>query len=154
ASGREALISVTDAQTLVTGVSTNLAAPKKEQTAYTTEQMEFGTTLGLIATVLAHGNIQLKIEGRVREFMGYDDPGKGMEVQVWENGKKVKGKFPLPVIRERRYKTETEMRSGESILLFGLTVPEKRKFKDKVPILGDIPALGRLFRSEGEETHT
>ena len=32
----------------------------------------------------------------------------------------------------------------------GLTRDEVRSVNDKVPFLGDIPGLGRLFRSEGE----
>jgi general secretion pathway protein D len=32
----------------------------------------------------------------------------------------------------------------------GLTRDEVRTINDKVPFLGDIPGLGRLFRSEGE----
>ena len=32
----------------------------------------------------------------------------------------------------------------------GLTRDEVKSFTDKVPVLGDIPGVGRLFRSEGE----
>ena len=32
----------------------------------------------------------------------------------------------------------------------GLTREEVRRVNDKVPILGDVPLVGRLFRSEGE----
>jgi len=152
-SGREVHISVADVQTLVTGVSTNQTAPKEEE-AYTTEQMEFGTTLRLVATVLENGKIRMNIEGQAREFMGYDDPGKAGQVQVWQDGKKTKGRLPLPKIRERRYSTKIELQSGETVVVFGLAVPERRKFRDKVPVLGDIPGLGRLFRSESEETFT
>jgi len=153
-SGQEVHISVADMQTLVTGVSTNQAAPKEERTAYVTEQMEFGTTLRLNTAALQNGKIQMNIEGQAREFMGYDDPGKAARVEVWQDGKKTKGKLPLPKIRERRYSTKIELESGETVVLFGLAVPEKRKFRDKVPVLGDIPGIGRLFRSESEETFT
>ena len=107
----------------------------------------------MIATAAENDHISMQIEGLAREFMGYDGPGKNARVQVWQDGKKVTGKLPLPMIRERRYITQTEIQSGETVLLFGLAVPEKRKFREKVPVLGDIPALGRLFRSEGEETY-
>jgi general secretion pathway protein D len=32
----------------------------------------------------------------------------------------------------------------------GLTRDEVKSYNDRVPVLGDIPGLGRLFRSEGE----
>ena len=36
------------------------------------------------------------------------------------------------------------------LLWVDLTRDEVRTVNDKVPFLGDIPAIGRLFRSEGE----
>ena len=44
----------------------------------------------------------------------------------------------------------TEPRRKRLGILAGLTREEVKKVKDKVPFLGDIPGVGRLFRSEGE----
>ena len=35
-------------------------------------------------------------------------------------------------------------------MLGGLTRDEVKYLSDKVPVLGDVPMLGKLFRSEGE----
>ena len=44
-------------------------------------------------------------------------------------------------------KTTVSLRSGQSILLSGLVHKRQRKGVEKVPILGDIPILGELFKS-------
>jgi general secretion pathway protein D len=41
---------------------------------------------------------------------------------------------------------------GQTVVLGGLLAEDVQKFKDKVPVLGDIPFLGRLFRSESTRT--
>ena len=40
--------------------------------------------------------------------------------------------------------------SWHDVVMGGLIREELTTIKDKVPILGDIPVLGRLFRSEGQ----
>jgi type II secretory pathway component GspD/PulD (secretin) len=37
---------------------------------------------------------------------------------------------------------------GQTIILGGLIAENVSKTKDKIPVLGDIPFVGRLFRSE------
>jgi len=48
--------------------------------------------------------------------------------------------------------TEVVARSGETILLGGLIADNVNETVAKVPGLGDIPWLGRLFRSETQTT--
>jgi general secretion pathway protein D len=38
---------------------------------------------------------------------------------------------------------------GQTVVLGGLMSEDVSKIKDKIPVLGDIPLLGRFFRSEG-----
>ena len=44
------------------------------------------------------------------------------------------------------------IQDGHTIVLGGVTTTSKRKVEDKIPLLGDIPYLGRLFRTEAEDT--
>ena len=39
---------------------------------------------------------------------------------------------------------------GQTVVMGGLIREDLIKTHDKIPILGDIPLIGRLFRSEGE----
>jgi len=41
---------------------------------------------------------------------------------------------------------------GQTVALGGLLVDDSTKVKDKVPFLGDLPLVGRLFRSEANNT--
>jgi general secretion pathway protein D len=58
--------------------------------------------------------------------------------------------FYQPIFSTREIQTEVTIFDGATIVMGGLTREEVKSVKDKVPVLGDIPGVGRLFRSEGE----
>ena len=66
-----------------------------------------------------------------------------------EGGSEVEG---TPAIFERSLSTEAVARSGETIVLGGLISENNNTTVAKVPGLGDIPWLGRLFRSDTQTT--
>jgi general secretion pathway protein D len=55
-----------------------------------------------------------------------------------------------PVFKTRKVETTVTIEDGSTIAMGGLIKEQLETFKDSVPILGKIPILGRLFRSEGE----
>lgn len=56
-----------------------------------------------------------------------------------------------PVIDTRTIKTSAELKDGECLVLAGLLRDETYKTISKVPLLGDIPILGTLFRTTEDE---
>ena len=44
-----------------------------------------------------------------------------------------------------------EVGSGSVVVIGGLKEYRSVRYEDKLPVLGDLPMVGRLFRSEGEE---
>lgn len=60
--------------------------------------------------------------------------------------------FFQPIFSVREVSTRVTIWDGATIVMGGLTREEVKKVEDKVPILGDIPLLGRLFRSKGESS--
>jgi type IV pilus assembly protein PilQ len=52
-----------------------------------------------------------------------------------------------PIISTRKASTNVKVRSGETIVIGGLIRDSLIKNEQKVPILGDIPLLGWLFKS-------
>ena len=52
-----------------------------------------------------------------------------------------------PIIDTREVRTSVQLRDGESLILAGLLQEEQIKNMSKIPLLGDIPILGALFRS-------
>jgi general secretion pathway protein D len=60
--------------------------------------------------------------------------------------------LPLPRIRVRQVVTSATVWDGQTVVLGGLISEDVKKQKDKVPGLGDLPLVGRLFRSENSLT--
>jgi type II secretory pathway component GspD/PulD (secretin) len=61
----------------------------------------------------------------------------------------------LPDKITRTAETMVRVRDGQTIVIGGLREEEERKIRTKVPVLGDIPIIGNLFRSSSELTvHT
>ncbi|MEI6207932.1 MAG: hypothetical protein WCP20_14205 [Desulfuromonadales bacterium] len=52
-----------------------------------------------------------------------------------------------PIIDTREVRTNVELRDGESLVLAGLLQEEQIRTMSKIPLLGDIPFLGALFRT-------
>ncbi len=53
----------------------------------------------------------------------------------------------IPIIRTRKTKTQVSMKDGHTLAIGGLNDSSSEKGESKVPVLGSIPGLGRLFRS-------
>lgn len=56
-----------------------------------------------------------------------------------------------PTINSRVLESTVRLRDGETIILGGLIQDEERVVYHKVPLLGSVPFLGRLFRSKSKE---
>ena len=56
----------------------------------------------------------------------------------------------LPIFKRREIKTEVTIADGATMGMGGLINERIEKFNDRVPFLGSLPLVGRLFRSEGE----
>jgi len=58
----------------------------------------------------------------------------------------------VPVIDTRKIDTITLVKDGQTVVLGGLRKKEVTQQINKVPLLGDLPILGALFRFKGEDT--
>jgi type II secretory pathway component GspD/PulD (secretin) len=56
----------------------------------------------------------------------------------------------LPIFKRREIKTEVTIADGATMGMGGLINEKVEKYEDKVPVLGSLPLIGRLFRNEGE----
>lgn len=61
-------------------------------------------------------------------------------------------KSPQPIVDRRQADTITLVQDGTTVVIGGLRKEEVTTQVSKIPLLGDIPILGALFRFEGEET--
>jgi type IV pilus assembly protein PilQ len=60
--------------------------------------------------------------------------------------------YPQPVVDRREADTTLIVKNGQTVVLGGLKKKEVNKQTDKVPLLGDLPLVGGLFRFKAEET--
>jgi general secretion pathway protein D len=83
-------------------------------------------------------------------FINYGDPifipSRRGPVLLSEN------KIEQPVFNTRRVNTKVLNRDGYTVVLGGLLREDVQKVSDKIPGLGDLPLVGRLFRSEAEKS--
>jgi type IV pilus assembly protein PilQ len=93
-----------------------------------------GILLKVTPQVNTAGFIKLAVEPEVSST----DPTKD----------KVFGVAVLPVITTRKAKTQVTMKDGFTLGIGGMIQKADSKGQTKVPVLGDIPGLGRLFRSD------
>jgi general secretion pathway protein D len=113
----------------------------------TPAQIPFGPVLDVIPYVSADGySIEMSIVPTLTEFLGYDTEGATVFQTIV--GTQPVQPTPLPRFRVRQVVTSANVWDGQTIVLGGLIAENVTKSKDKVPVLGDIPLVGRLFRSE------
>ena len=55
-----------------------------------------------------------------------------------------------PFFKERSIETFVTLNNGATVVMGGLITEERKSMEDKIPFLGDIPFIGRLFRSRSE----
>jgi pilus assembly protein CpaC len=97
------------------------------------EFREFGVSLRFRPHVLGENLIRLRVAPEVTDL---SDIGS-VEIEG----------FRIPGIQTRRAETTLELRSGQSFGMAGLLNQRSEARNTKIPLLGDLPVLGPLFRS-------
>jgi len=95
---------------------------------------EFGIRLRFVPTVTPRGTIRLHVAPEVSSL-------------DYANSLIVSGST-VPAIDTRRVETEVELQSGQSFAIAGLLNNQTTAALAKIPGLGDIPLLGKLFQSK------
>jgi general secretion pathway protein D len=95
-------------------------------------------------------SISLDLNPKVTEFEGFVEYG-GQSVAVsGSTTVTVPSGFYQPIFAIREVSTKVTIWDGATLVMGGLTREDTRKTNDKVPVIGNLPVLGRLFRSSGE----
>jgi len=104
----------------------------------TLEEKEFGVGLRFTPTVLAGGRINLRVSPEVSEV---SREGIGISAAGFGNG------AVLPLITTRRASTTVQLYDGQSFAIGGLIKNNMVNTLKGLPLLGEVPILGALFRS-------
>ena len=94
---------------------------------------EYGVRLNFKPTIIDEDHIRLELEPEVSTI-------------DFANGVRFSG-FVIPALRTRRARTGVELRDGQSFALAGLLDNNETRSLSKIPVLGDVPILGNLFKS-------
>ena len=111
---------------------------------------DLGVVMDVTPTVEANDNINLSLEPTVTEFEGYVSYGGPNIAVAGDQVVQSPSGYFQPVFSQRQVSTEVTLYDGATVVLGGLTREQVESFEERVPLLGDIPLLGRLFRSQGE----
>jgi pilus assembly protein CpaC len=98
------------------------------------EYRDFGTNLRFVPTILGDGRIRLEVRPEVSEL----NPG----LAVTASG------LSVPGFTTRLAETTVELESGQSFAIAGLIQKRVRATTRKIPVMGDIPAVGWLFQNK------
>jgi general secretion pathway protein D len=95
-------------------------------------------------------SISLDLNPRVTEFEGFVEYGGPSVAISGSTTVTVPPGFYQPIFSVRDISTKVTIWDGATLVMGGLTREEVKKVNDKIPFFGDIPLVGRLFRSKGE----
>ena len=101
--------------------------------AVTISFKEYGIRLSFLPTITPRGTIRLQVAPEVSAL----DFGDAVTIAG----------FTEPAITVRRVKTEVELGDRQTLAIGGLLDNTENETFDKIPFLGDIPILGKLFQS-------
>ncbi len=98
------------------------------------EYKQYGVGLAFTPTVMSNNRITLRVRPEVSEL--------SQAGSITVNG------ISIPGLTTRRAETTVELGSGQSFMIAGLLRNNTGQDVTKVPVLGDLPILGALFRSD------
>jgi pilus assembly protein CpaC len=101
--------------------------------AVTIQFKEYGIRLNFIPTITPRGTIRLQVAPEVSSL-------------DFTNAVQVSG-FNIPAIATRKVMTEVELNQGQSFAIGGLLDNRETETLQKIPFIGDVPVLGKFFRS-------
>jgi general secretion pathway protein D len=114
-------------------------------------QIEAGPILDVVPYVLSDGyTISMALIPSDTEFAGYDNQPTIPNVTGSLNV--VQTPILLPRYTVRQVVTTVNVWDNQTVVLGGLVSSQIESTKDKVPVIGDVPLVGRLFQSGSKTT--
>jgi general secretion pathway protein D len=125
------------------------------------QSRDIGVTLEVKATATADRRIDLELKPQVTEFQGFINYASDVVQSVGASRSAdgavnnpgftstiAEGVALTPVFAVRKVDTKIQVIDGQTVVMGGFIREDKQTIEDKVPILGDIPFMGKLFRSK------
>ncbi len=139
--GQPALISVGSNATYIDKVETTVSESGAVTQTITTSSIMSGLGLGVVATIMGNDEVVLSLTPVTSQLEGgtvtYENFGSGTTAS----------KVGVPVVNLRELNTTVKIKSGDMLIVGGLIDESDTTTDTKVPVLGDIPMAGKLFKS-------
>jgi MSHA biogenesis protein MshL len=144
---QKAIIKAGSDEFFVTKVTSNTVVGTSTSTSRDVELTPFfsGVALDVTPQISADGNVLLHVHPTVSDVT---DQIKTLKVADSTDT------LPLAFSQIRESDSIVKARSGQVIVIGGLMRETRKNQQYKTPVLGDVPGLGRLFRSERKQTST
>jgi general secretion pathway protein D len=120
-----------------------------------------GVTLEVEPVVGNDGTtIDLNLVPQVVEFEGFINYGSPINAVGVTSAAAITVSTPVlltsnvinqPIFSTRKVNTSVTVQDGQTVVLGGLMREDVQKTEDRTPIIGDIPIVGRLFRTNAEQ---
>jgi len=141
------------------GGNNNGSFPVTPTTPTAFEKRDVGVTLEVEPNILADGySIEMQLAPQVVEFEGFINYGSPIGTT---STNPLTGQTTTtiltpniinqPIFSSRKVTTNVTVFDGATVVLGGLVREDVQKIEDKTPLLGDIPLIGRLFRSNVDQ---
>ena len=138
------------------GVASSFPVTPTTPTAFETRNV--GVTMEVDPVIGNDGyTIDLNLAPEVVEFEGFinygspirssgvDGNGNAVQLVLTEN------RIEQPIFATRKVTTAVTIWDGQTVAIGGLMREDIQAVEDKVPILGDLPGVGRLFQTKAEQ---
>ncbi len=121
------------------------AIPITPATPTAFETTNLGSTMEVEPTLNPDNiTVDVQLAPQFRDFEGFVDYGSPILI----NGSELPNQIIQPVFRTNRVTTGVSVYDGHTIVIGGVKAQVRQDINDKTPILGDLPLIGRLFRSK------
>jgi general secretion pathway protein D len=96
--------------------------------------LDVGIILTVTPRITSNGYVTMDVTQTANDFVRYTD-------------------FNAPVVNQREAQTTVSVKDGETVVLGGIIKNSVSSTVNKIPLLGDIPLLGNLFKSTSTSTN-
>lgn len=96
----------------------------------------------------------LRVTPRLLEENGKQNIMLSLNIQDGQQNPPLSQDEPLPEVQNSEIASQATLHPGQSLLLGGFKQDKQVQAQNKIPLLGDIPVIGHLFRNELNQTHS
>jgi general secretion pathway protein D len=93
--------------------------------------------------------VSMTLTPEVVDFEGFIQYGGVASISTAAGASTILFSIPQPLFAKRTVSTSVVCWDGQTVVLGGLITEDEKKFDDRVPFVGDLPVIGRLFQSKG-----